>query len=449
MLKLFLWLRYLRKRKIVFLSIAAVTLSTALLIVVSSIFNGFINAFEQSAIDVLGDVVLEPPVKFAKYPRFIEQLEKLDIVEAATARLSANGLIHLGKGNVRAVTIHGVDPVARAEVTAFKQALRKQNDSTAPPSFHVTDFPERIAGFVGLGVITEPNDLTDEYDFEQIEKMIGQQVLLTTAAVVDSASGQDKLATRLKRKPIKFTITNIIHTGVYMVDKMFVYLPIDALQEKIYPNAQGKIADQIQIKLTDPHQTEAALAQIRGVWEIFASEQLGWGKYLIGETDIDTAVHLQSQQIAEIRKQLGLLILIFGVISCSAIVLVFCILYMIVITRQKDIAIIKSYGATAPSVAWIFIGFGGCIGIIGSICGIAAGYVVTRNVNTLEHWFTIIFGLKLWKSSVYMFSKIPNEIDWHLVWPIVLFAIAAATLGALIPAIVAAKTKPVEILRYE
>jgi ABC-type lipoprotein release transport system permease subunit len=67
MLKLFLWLRYLRKKKIVFLSIAAVALSVSLLIVVSSLFTGFIKAFQRAAVEAIGDVVLAPPTKFAKY----------------------------------------------------------------------------------------------------------------------------------------------------------------------------------------------------------------------------------------------------------------------------------------------------------------------------------------------------------------------------------------------
>ena len=61
MLKLFLWLKYLRKRRIIFLSIAAVALSVSLLIVVASLFTGFINAFERSAVEMLGDVVLGAP----------------------------------------------------------------------------------------------------------------------------------------------------------------------------------------------------------------------------------------------------------------------------------------------------------------------------------------------------------------------------------------------------
>jgi ABC-type antimicrobial peptide transport system permease subunit len=67
----------------------------------------------------------------------------------------------------------------------------------------------------------------------------------------------------------------------------------------------------------------------------------------------------------------------------------------------------------------------------------------------IEECIRKICGLKLWKSSVYMFSEIPNEVNWLWALTIVSIAIAAAVFGALVPAIVAARTKPVEILRYE
>ena len=59
------------------LSIAAVAVSVSLLIVVSSLFSSFIDAFEQSAVDTLGDIVLSPPINVSKYPLLIEQLEQL------------------------------------------------------------------------------------------------------------------------------------------------------------------------------------------------------------------------------------------------------------------------------------------------------------------------------------------------------------------------------------
>jgi lipoprotein-releasing system permease protein len=146
---------------------------------------------------------------------------------------------------------------------------------------------------------------------------------------------------------------------------------------------------------------------------------------------------------------MGVLLLIFGVVSLSAVLLIFCIFYMIVETRRKDIAIMKSCGADSGSIAFIFVGFGAFVGILGTLLGTAAGYIVTKNINEVEGWIRVAFGLKLWKASVYMFSRIPNEVYWQAVWWIVLSAILGAALGAVIPALSAALTRPVRVLRYE
>ena len=447
MLKLFLWLRYLRKKKIVFLSIAAVALSVALLIVVSSLFGGFIDVFEQSAVEGIGDVVLDPPVKFSRYEELIERLERISVVEAATATLSAEGLLHLGRGNVRGVEIWGIEPERRAKVTGLKQSLINQKQSPGEPSFEISGIEDGVGGFVGIGVVAEPDEETDEYDFDAVKKVIGQQTVLTTGAVIKAQDESGAVAVR--KKVIRFTIADVVFTGVYYFDKRLVYLPIEEVQRVLYPNESEGVAGQIQIKLRAEAETDAALAQIRGVWEAFATEQLGWEPYLIRGTAIATAKQMQSKYVAEFRKQMGVLLLIFGVVSLSAVLLIFCIFYMIVETRQKDIAIIKSYGATNGSVALIFVGFGICVGLIGSGMGMILGDIVTKNINTIEEWIRIIFGLKLWKSSVYMFSKIPNEVDWDSVLLIVLSAVTAAAVGALIPAIIAVMTRPVNVLRYE
>ena len=441
MLKFFLWLRYLRKKKIVFLSIAAVALVVSLLIVVASLFTGFIDVFEESAVKAMGDVVLEPPIRFAKYPLLIDQLEKTSAVEAATGVLSAQGLLLVGRGNVRAVSIRGIEPGRQDKVTAFQQSLITQSTSSREPSFEVPGFPDGIGGFVGIGVLAEPDEQTDEYDFASAEQMIGSQVVLTTGTV-----SKDQFI----RKVIQFGIADIVFSGVYELDKGFIYLPIGEMQKKLYPDEEGQIASQIQIKLADGVETDSALAQIQGVWSDFADKQLNWSPYLINEeTSITTSKELQSRYIAELRKQMRILLFIFGVVDCSVVLLIICIFYMIVRLKQKDIAIIKSCGATSVSVCWIFVAFGFCVGIVGSVFGALLGYVVTRNINTIEEFIGKISGLKLWKSSVYMFSEIPNEINWSWAFGIVLIAIGAAVVGTLVPAIVAARTKPVDILRYE
>ena len=445
MLKLFLWLRYLGKRRVVLLSVAAVALSCALLIVVASLFHGFINAFERSAVDTIGDVVIAPPERIADYPELIRQLEELHPVEAATATLSAQGLLHVGKGNVRAVEIWGIEPERRERVTGFKRSLLRAKDVPGGPSFK-TEEAGTTGGFVGIGVVSKPDEQTDEYDFESAEKIIGSKVVLTTGALTARAGAEGK---QFRRKTLEFTVLDVVFTGVYQFDKGYIYLPIEKLQEAVYPEAKQPIAGQIQIKLRSGADAESAMAQIRGVWRVFASERLGWDEYQIEGTRIETAIQMQSRFVAEFRKQMGVLLLIFGVVSLSAVLLVFCIFYMIVEARRRDIAILKSCGATSGSVAIVFVGFGGCIGVIGAAVGTALGDIITRNINVIEGWIRIIFGLKLWKASVYMFSRIPNEVDWQAAGWIALSAIAGAAIGAAVPAISAAMTRPVNVLRYE
>ncbi len=448
MLKLFLWLRYLRKRKIVFLSIAAVALSVSLLIVVASLFTGFIKTFERATVEAVGDVVLSSPMTFAKYPLLIEQLEQTESVEAATAMISGYGLLHLGRGNVRAVEVWGIEPAGRASVTGFARFLRRQGKGAGEPSFNVPDSPEETGGFVGIGVLGEPDEQTDEYDYAAAGKMLGQVVVLTTGTVAGENS-EDGSRPEFKRKVVRFAIADIVETGVYQFDSGCVYLPIEKLGRTLYPDEDSPVASQILIKLADNTDADVALAVIRGVWRTFVQEQLDADPYLMTSTGINTARQLQSRYIAAYEKQMWVLLLIFGVVSFGVVLLVFCIFYMIVSLKQKDIAIIKSCGATSSSVAFVFVGFGACVGVIGSGLGAVLGYIITKNVNTIEDWIRIIFGLKLWKSSVYLFSKIPNEVNWPWALCIILLAIIAAAIGSLIPAIVAAITKPVDILRYE
>jgi len=424
----------------------AVALSVSLLIVVSSLFTGFINAFEGAAVLAMGDVVIEPPIKLGKYQQLCERLEQIADVDTATGTLSAQGLLHLGKGNVRAVSVLGIDPVKQDGVTGLKQSLHRQGKLEGDPSFEIAGAPEKTGGFAGVGVIARPDEETDEYDFAQIEKMIGRQITLTTGS---TSTQKDGSSIKIRRKTVQFTLADVVYTGVDYLDRNYVYLPIEQLRRKLYPDYEYPVADQIQIRLARGARPDRAIAAIRGAWEIFADDELGWSPGLISYAEIMTAKEKQSQYVAELMKQMGVLLLIFAVVSFGVVVLVFCIFYMIVRLKQKDIAIMKSCGATSGSVALIFVGFGSCVGIVGATAGAILGYIITRNINTIEEWIRIIFGLKLWKSSVYMFNRIPSDINWNWALVIVLSAIVSVTIGALIPAIMAAWTRPVNILRYE
>ncbi len=436
MLKLFLWLRYLRKKKIVFLSIAAVALSVALLIVVDSLFDGYIEALKNSLAANAGDIYLWPGKATPHYDAFPERLEELDGVEAAAPCNFGDGLLYLESGDVREVGIRGLEPVRESKFADWKGSLLRQKTTTSDIDFEVPGHADDDGVWLGINIVAEPNELTDEYDLEQAQRLIGKRVVLTTANH------------NRKRKVIKFRISDIASTRTYFGDQT-LYLPLKKLNKIIYGSNEAEHRWATKVKLKRGIDGGLMKAMIGKVWEEFALQELEWDPEIIAKVRIELVEDLNSDYFAELRKQMGVLLLIFGV-TCSAVVLlIFCIFYMIVMTKERDIAIIKSCGASSWSVVSIFIGFGACVGVIGCAFGIIFGYIVTKNINTLEEWVRVVFGLKLWRASSYMLNTIPNEVNWPDVRPIVLAAVVGCCLGALIPAIVAARTKPVEILRYE
>ena len=102
--------------------------------------------------------------------------------------------------------------------------------------------------------------------------------------------------------------------------------------------------------------------------------------------------------LAELKKQMWGVMLIFGVICSVSVLLMFCIFYMIVMTRQKDIAVIKSCGASSTAVAMIYVDFGACVGAIGSIVGAFLGYLPTDNpVRAADNSFEVfLLGQPRW-----------------------------------------------------
>ncbi len=455
MLKYFLCLKYLRKKKMILLSIAAVALSAALLIVVGSLFSGFINTLENTAENFVGDVVITPMGKIHNYQALINQLNADPNIYAATPVLNTQGLLHIGKGRVKAVNVWGIDPVSRAKVTNLSESLLLQTDPDNQPTFYPSGENKKINGFASIALLTTPDPVTDKYDFDKVKsEYIGKKVVLTSGSISKPDGDVDfskpsSYRDNFKVKKIPLTISDVVFTGIHQIDSRYLYLPIDKLSQQLYPEQTDKIyANLIHIKLNKSNSPEV-IASITRIWERFARTQLGWAPFAIARTEIETTRELQAAHAAELRKQMHLLQAIFGIVSTAVVLLIFCIFYMIVTTKLKDIAVIKSFGASSSSVAGIFIFYGLLVGILGAALGYILSYAITTNINEIEQWIQMVFGLKLWDASVYLFEKTPDQIDYGTVAWVLPAAVIASLLGAIIPAISAARLKPVKLLQYE
>ena len=439
-LSFFLCAKYLCRKKIVLLSIVAVMMSAALLVVVSSLFSGFIAAIETTVVDHSGNIVMTARnVKIPRYDELIAAIEKDPSIESATATLSGyGGLLYLNKGNVRAVEIVGIEMPKRADVMPFTEFLVVQSENQTSASFAVRG-SDRLGAFTGIGILAKPDEKTDQYDTAALkEKFVGKMVRLTTVR------GDNQ-----KTTSINLPIADIFFSGFHLKDNNTIYLPIETLAEKLFPDKKQKIADNIQIKVAAATDPDQAVETVRRIWKNFAFEQLNWSSYLVSDVRIATSSQNWAPMIKEYRKQMNMLIIIFGIVSGGVVLLISCIFYLIVMTKQKDIAVAKSCGLGSSAVTMLFVSFGLLVGAVGSTLGIGLGYFVIRNINELERIITLTLGLKLWKSSTYMFTRIPSQMNWQWGACIFVVAILAAGIGAFIPAIMAARITPVKILRYE
>ena len=135
--------------------------------------------------------------------------------------------------------------------------------------------------------------------------------------------------------------------------------------------------------------------------------------------------------------------------SIVAIFLIFCIFYMIVAEKTKDIGIIKSVGATNTGVAGIFLGYGLVIGLLGGHWALLCSYGIIHNINYLHGLMATLMHIKIWSPETYAFDRIPNTMNPKETAIIVSIAVLSSVFGALIPAIRAARMNPVEALRWE
>jgi lipoprotein-releasing system permease protein len=502
--KLHLIFKYLRKRRIAWVSLLAVCLCTAMVLVVISVMGGWLRMFRTSFHGLSGDVVVQGNslTGFPYYQDMIREIEKLPEVSAAVPVVQTFGLININNMKTMGVQVLGY-PIDRVgEVNEFPHSLWRQYNepiekaeqsrgdvdkvrermNKVHPSFDLrkdvdykTEFrinypraSERVVNeaptwdglIAGNGVVNIRKGPDGKIDGHE-DFLYRLPCWLTVIGV--SSTGKIDVAGGKAERP--YWIVDTSRTKVWQYDSNTVYVPFHVLQKDLGMEEQQ--AEQNSKPITIPGRTSEIHIRVKEPWsksseglmavaekvrkavDAVVSEKSAAGAYSGTKPVVRTWEQSQAKWLGAIEKEKTLVTGLFGFISIVAIFLIFCIFYMIVVEKTRDIGIIKSVGATPGGVVEIFLGYGAIIGIIGSGLGLLAGYLIVHNINTLHDWLGRALGVQVWDPEVYAFDTIPNTMDFKETMIIVGVAIVSSVLGALVPAVIAGNKNPVEALRWE
>ncbi len=235
---------------------------------------------------------------------------------------------------------------------------------------------------------------------------------------------------QLQPKRVKVTVGGIFKAGFYRYDTGVAYLPIELLRR--VQEAPGAVSS---FELVAPSKPQILTLQ----WEIYSK--------IANDLLIQDWAEANKDFLSLVETQKRLLFFILLIIVVVAAFNIVAGQVMLVQEKARNIAILRTMGASRRTMLASFLLLGGGIGLLGTLAGLGLGLVIARNLETLRRVIEDQFGITLFPQEVYFLAELPSQIS-----PAMLLAVALASLGlcliaSLFPAWQAARTAPAEVLR--
>jgi lipoprotein-releasing system permease protein len=229
-----------------------------------------------------------------------------------------------------------------------------------------------------------------------------------------------------------YRVVALFNVGMFEYDNSFIYAPLEAAQ--LFFRLPNEVSS-LEVFVANPdrvlEQRRLIAAAIGGHVRIVDWQQ--------ANSSLFNAVEIE-RNVMFLILTLIIVVAAFNIISS---------MIMMVKDKGRDIAILRTMGASRAMILRIFVLSGASIGVVGTIAGLALGVVFTRNIEAIRQAIQKIIGTDLFAAEIYFFTRIPARIDSGEVAAVVVMALALSFLATLYPSWRAARLDPVEALRYE
>ena len=404
--------RYLRARRgerfvsvIAIFSLIGIALGVATLIIVMSVMNGFRQELLSQILGLNGDIsVYGVSAPLTDYNAMSAKIKTIPGVTAAFPIAQGEVLMSGPQGGATGGIARGITPEGlRALPTVSKNVLagslaNLQGDNIA----------------IGAG--------------------LAQQFNLTIGSTISLILPQGK-ATVIGTIPSieSFKVAAIFRTGMQQYDTSFVFLPLLSAQTLFQ---QENAATQIQVFVKNPDDDSAIK---RAITDDFPTTALNIQDWKQNNDSFMAAVTVE-RNVMFLILTLIIIVAAFNVISS---------MIMMVKDKSKDIAILRTMGASSGAVLRIFLMAGASIGVLGTLIGFVLGVLFCEYINDIRLFIQHITGQQLFNPTIYYLETLPAQLDWHEVVEVIVLALGLSILATIYPSWRAAKIDPVEALRSE
>ena len=230
----------------------------------------------------------------------------------------------------------------------------------------------------------------------------------------------------------KYRVAALFEVGMFEYDSSFVFMPLKAAQ--VYFKSKGAVS-KIEVFLDDPDLVPTLRSEIPRA----AGMPLRLVDWQQANASFFNAIKVE-RNVMFLILTLIILVAAFNIISG---------MIMMVKDKGRDIAILRTMGATRGMVMRIFLLAGASVGVIGTAVGFALGVAFAGNIETIRQWIQSLTGAELFAAEIYFLSRLPSVVETGDVISVVGMSLCLSFLATLYPAWRAARLDPVEALRYE